>query len=186
MAYCEDEKQMNAILGCIEKANPTLHRLIHMLRNELVGFDEIKKPFRELLYKAPVDVRQPYCNCLIEICTDQLGFPTHRPHDLFHLGYIYGLYQRLETRGHSEWSVDLRTLSLSAAKTALDDWFEGIIDAEENGENLPPKFRVFSGYGSEKFRSVLTRYFKGIYQNLGPHFASARKRPQALWQIMLI
>jgi hypothetical protein len=149
MAYCEDEKQMNAILGCIEKANPTLHRLIHMLRNELVGFDEIKKPFRELLYKAPVDVRQPYCNCLIEICTDQLGFPTHRPHDLFHLGYIYGLYQRLETRGHSEWSVDLRTLSLGAAKTALDDWFEGIIEAEENGENLPPKFRVFTAYGSE-------------------------------------
>lgn len=170
MAYCEDEKQMNSILGCIEKANPTLHRLISMLRDGLVGFDEIKKSFRELLNRAPVDVRKPYCNCLIEICTDKLGFPSHRPRDLFHLGYVYGLYQGLETRRRSEWSVDLRRLSLGAAKAALDDWLEGVSEAVEDRESLPPQFRVFTGYGSDRFRSVLTRCLEGYLSESGAPF----------------
>ncbi|XP_078182653.1 pentatricopeptide (PPR) repeat-containing protein [Carex rostrata] len=167
MAQCKDEKQMNAILGCIEKANPTLYKLICMLRDKLVGFDEIQKSFRELLNRAPVNVRRPYCNCLIEICTDELGFPSHRPHELFHLGNIYGLYPHIETRRPSEWSVDLRRLSLGAAKAALHDWFESVAEAVEDRESLPPQFRVYTGHGLDRFKSVLTRYLDGYLSESG-------------------
>ncbi|KAJ1694677.1 hypothetical protein LUZ63_011375 [Rhynchospora breviuscula] len=170
MARCKDEMQMNAILACIEKASPMLHSLICMLWNESVGFDEIKESFRELLSKAPINVRRPYCNCLIDLCTFQPGFPSHRPRELFNLGNIYGLYQGFQTQRQSEWSVDLRGLSLGAARAALDDWLESVAETVEEGEGLPPQFRIFTGYGLDRFKSVLPRYLEGYLSETGAPF----------------
>ncbi|KAJ4785361.1 Pentatricopeptide repeat-containing protein [Rhynchospora pubera] len=175
MARCKDEMQMNAILACIEKASPMLHSLICMLWNESIGFDEIKKSFRELLSKAPINVRRPYCNCLIDMCTFRPGFPSDRPRELFHLGNIYGLYQGLQTQRLSEWSVDLRRLSLGAARAALDDWLESVAEAVEDSERLPPQFRIFTGYGLDRFKSALPNYLEGYLSDAGAPFHKSEK-----------
>ncbi|KAJ3678735.1 hypothetical protein LUZ60_002538 [Juncus effusus] len=170
MSLCKEERDIEIILNCIQKANSKLHKLILLLRDERVGFDEIKDLFRAILNQSSSVVRTPYCNCLIDICTNGSGFPLHRARNLFHLGRIYGLYPSLEAKRNSEWRLNLRTLSVGAAKAALEEWLENVAEAVEERESLPGEFRVFAGFGGGSNGSVLNGFVEEFLVDSGAPF----------------
>jgi len=54
-----------------------LVQFVEMLGEEETSFDRIKKELRGILNQANVEVRRPFCNCLIDICRNG-SFPSHR------------------------------------------------------------------------------------------------------------
>ncbi|KAG9452250.1 hypothetical protein H6P81_005154 [Aristolochia fimbriata] len=93
VTYCESDEEMKKVLDCLEKANPALVNFVRLIGREEVSFDVVKEEFRRMLNAAVVEVRRPFCNCLIDICRKQ-NLPE-RAHELLYLGTVYGLYPGL-------------------------------------------------------------------------------------------
>lgn len=151
-----DETEL--MLACLEKVNRNLVKLIRLLGDAQVGVDELKEELKAVLNAADSEVRRPYCNCLIDICQNH-GFPAHRSGELFHLAQHYGLYSKLHIRKDEEWLLDLRSLSVGAAKTAFDDWMKTISECSAQGKPLPEFFNVFTGSSTHKFAQGLASAF---------------------------
>ncbi|XP_048574295.1 uncharacterized protein LOC125555013 [Triticum urartu] len=151
-------EETELVLGCLEKFNGNLVKLIRMLGDDQVGTDELKEQLRAVLNAAETEVRRPYCNCLIDICQNH-GLPARRPRELFRLAQCYGLYSKLHIRKDDEWLLDLRSLSVGAAKTAFDDWMAALSERAAQGQTLPQSFNVFTGSSTHKFAQGLASAF---------------------------
>lgn len=153
VALCEEE-ELGSILACLEKANPRLVRFVDMLSKEDTRFDQVKEELRGILNQASVEVRRPFCNCLIDICRNHC-YPPQRAREILHLGNLYGLYPGLHAKSSNEWSLNLRSLSIGAANTAFGEWMKSLLNSLQNGEALPENFAVHAGAGTHKFSQGL-------------------------------
>ncbi|KAL0904876.1 hypothetical protein M5K25_027035 [Dendrobium thyrsiflorum] len=168
VALCE-EADMSKVVACLEKANPRLVRFVAMLGDEGAQFEEVKEELRGILNEANVDVRRPFCNCLIDICRNR-GYPSRRAHEILRLGTMYGLYSGLHTKGSKEWHLNLRSLSIGAANTVFEGWMETLFDSIEHEETLPQIFSVQTGSGAHRFSQGLAYAFSSYLKELASPF----------------
>lgn len=168
MAIC-DKTDISKVVSCLEKANPRLVGFVEMLGDEGAQFDEVKDELRGILNEAAVDVRRPFCNCLIDICRNR-GYPSRRAHELLRLGTMLGLYTGLHTKGSEEWYLNLRSLSVGAAYTAFEGWMETLCDSVEHEDALPQIFSVQTGSGAHRFSQGLGSAFSSHLKHLAAPF----------------
>ncbi|KAG6519451.1 hypothetical protein ZIOFF_022945 [Zingiber officinale] len=168
VALCK-EGEFDMLLACLDKANPRLVGLVKMLSDEQCTIDEIKTEFRRIMNESAVEVRRPFCNCLIDICMNQ-GFPSQRSNELLYLGTVFGLYQGLHVRKPDEWLLDLRSLSIGAAKTAFEEWMKNLLNSVEQEEILPQSFSIQAGSGTHKFSQGLASSFYTYLKKLAAPF----------------
>lgn len=168
LALCE-QGEMDLVLACLEEANARLVRYIEMLGKEETSFDQVKEELREILNQASVEVRRPFCNCLIDICRNR-SFPSQRANEILYLGNLYGLYPGLHTKSSGEWSLNLRSLSVGAAKTAFEEWVKSLSSSVENEEALPQSFCVHTGAGTHRFSQGLPVAFASHLNKLAAPF----------------
>uniref|UniRef100_A0A0E0KLR2 Smr domain-containing protein n=1 Tax=Oryza punctata TaxID=4537 RepID=A0A0E0KLR2_ORYPU len=166
-----DETEM--ILACLEKVRSNLVKLIRMLGDSRVGVDDLTVELKAILNAAAPEVRRPYCNCLIDICRNH-GYPCERAGELFRLARLYGLYSKIHTRKEEEWSLDLRSLSVGAAKTAFDDWMKTIWEHKE--EALPLTFSVYTGSSTHKFAQGLATAVASHLEQVGAPFRGSESQ----------
>ncbi|KAL6638578.1 hypothetical protein ACP70R_023689 [Stipagrostis hirtigluma subsp. patula] len=164
-----NEEEMEMVLATLEKVNKNLVKLIRMLGDALVGVDDLKEELKGILNAAASEVRRPYCNCLIDICQNH-GFPPQRAREVFHLAQTYGLYSKLQSRKDEEWSLDLRSLSVGAAKTAFDDWLNTISERLVQQKALPESFSVYTGSSTHKFAQGLASAFAAHLEQMAVPF----------------
>uniref|UniRef100_A0ACD6A808 Uncharacterized protein n=1 Tax=Avena sativa TaxID=4498 RepID=A0ACD6A808_AVESA len=163
-----DETEL--VLASLEKFNPNLVKLVRTLGDAQATTDEIKEELKAMLNGADSEVRRPYCNCLIDICHNH-GLPPQRAGQLFRLAQGYGLYSKLHIRKDNEWLLDLRSLSIGAAKTAFDDWMSTLSDhAAAQGQPLPQSFNVFTGSSTHKFAQGLASAFAALLEEMAVPF----------------
>ncbi|GJN22606.1 hypothetical protein PR202_gb10188 [Eleusine coracana subsp. coracana] len=146
------------VLSSLEKVNKNLVKLIRMLGDAQVGLEDLKVGLKDILSSAAHEVRRPYCNCLIDICQNH-GFLPQRAIEVFHLAQTYGLYSKLYSRKEEEWLLDLRSLSVGAAKTAFDDWMNTVSEHLLQQKPLPESFSVYTGSSTHKFAQGLATAF---------------------------
>ncbi|GMN36627.1 hypothetical protein TIFTF001_006164 [Ficus carica] len=143
------KEELSKITACIEKAYPKLGYVIKLL---LEGDDEngsFKKEASELFETIGADVRKAYCNCLIDLCTN-LNL-SDRASELLDLGLAQEVYTDLQSRSPSQWSLNLKGLSLGAALTALHVWIDDLSKTLESGEDFPPLLGINTGHGKHKY-----------------------------------
>ncbi|KAF8643957.1 hypothetical protein HU200_030221 [Digitaria exilis] len=162
-------EEMEMVLSSLEKVNKGLVTLIRVLGQDQLGADDLTKEFKGVLNAAAPEVRRPYCNCLIDICQNH-GFPPQRARDVFHLAQTYGLYSKLHSRKDEEWSLDLRSLSVGAAKTAFDDWMQTISERLVQHKALPETFSVYTGSSTHKFAQGLASAFAAHLEQMAVPF----------------
>ncbi|EEC76566.1 hypothetical protein OsI_14394 [Oryza sativa Indica Group] len=161
--------ETEVILACLEKVRSNLVKLIRMLGDARVGVEDLRVELKGILNSAAPEVRRPYCNCLIDICRNH-GYPSERAVELFRLARHYGLYSKIHTRKEEEWSLDLRSLSVGAAKTAFDDWMKTI---REHEEALPQTFSVYTGSSTHKFAQGLATAVASHLEQVGAPFRAS-------------
>ncbi|XP_062213918.1 pentatricopeptide repeat-containing protein At5g46580, chloroplastic-like [Phragmites australis] len=162
-------QEMDMVLASLEEVNKNLVKLIRMLGDAQVSVDNLKAELKGVLNAAGPEVRRPYCNCLIDICQNH-GFPPHRPREVFHLAQTYGLYSKLHSRKDEEWSLDLRSLSVGAAKTAFDDWMKTVSERLVQQKALPESFSVYTGSSTHKFAQGLASAFAAHLEQMAVPF----------------
>eukprot|EP01018_Ginkgo_biloba_P003662 Gb_17291 [translate_table: standard] len=148
LTRCEREER-GKVLGCIEKANPKLSSIATLLGEDDIDVEVVIEDFRAVLSESPEEVRKPYCNCLIDLCWN-LNF-LDRAHQLLDLGISFEVYSDLQSKSPTEWSLNLKTLSLGAALAAFQNWMSSLLKAVEDGEELPPVIGIHTGHGTHKF-----------------------------------
>lgn len=162
-------EETEVVLSSLEKVNQNLVKLIRMLGEDQVGVDDLTKELKGVLNAAAPEVRRPYCNCLIDICQNH-GFPPQRAREVFQLAHTYGLYSKLHSRKDGEWSLDLRSLSVGAAKTAFDDWMQTISELLVQQKALPESFSVYTGSSTHKFAQGLASAFATHLEQMAAPF----------------
>lgn len=158
------------VLACLEQANPRLFRFVRMLLedgegDEEAGFEMVKREFKSLMRDTAVASRDVFCNFFIDICRN--NDMLERAHALLYLGSLYGLYPGLHKKGADSWCLDLRTLSMGAAQTALEEWLQTLSGIVQQGEHLPEALLVRTGIGHS------------FYQGLADSFVSHAKKLNA-------
>lgn len=175
LTFCEGEDEVDKVLGCLEKANPRLVEFVKQIGKEEVSFDVMRELFRGILNDAVVEVRRPFCNCLIDICRSQ---NLHeRAHELLYLGTLYGLYPGLHNKNADEWSLNVRSLSVGAAQTAFLEWMRTLSKAVQREEALPKLFSVHAGAGTHKFSQGLAAAVASQLKKLAAPFRPNQERP---------
>ncbi|CAL4937173.1 unnamed protein product [Urochloa decumbens] len=169
VALSSSGEQMETVLSSLEKVSQNLVRLIRMLGEDRVGVDDLTKELKGVLNDAAPEVRRPYCNCLIDICHNH-GFPPQRARQVFQLAQTYGLYNKLHSRKDEEWSLDLRSLSVGAAKTAFDDWMQTVSERLVQQKPLPESFSVYTGSSTHKFAQGLASAFASHLEQMAVPF----------------
>ncbi|KAK8916444.1 Pentatricopeptide repeat-containing protein [Platanthera zijinensis] len=168
VAICGDT-ETSKVTACLEKANPRLARFLQMLPDDKIPLDKVRDELRGILNGAAVDVRRPFCNCLIDICRNR-GYPARRAQELLSLGMMYGLYPGLHAKGSEEWCLNLRSLSVGAANTAFEQWMETLSNSIERGEETPGSFCIQTGSGSHRISQGLGSAFSSYLENLAAPF----------------
>uniref|UniRef100_J3LUY1 Smr domain-containing protein n=1 Tax=Oryza brachyantha TaxID=4533 RepID=J3LUY1_ORYBR len=165
-------EETEMVLACLEKVRSDLVKLIRMLGDAGVGADDLTVKLKGILNAVAPEVRRPYCNCLIDICHNH-GYPSERAVELFRLARLYGLYSKIHTKKEEEWSLDLRSLSVGAAKTAFDEWMKTI---SEHKEGLPQTFSVYTGSSTHKFAQGLAAAFAAHLEQLEAPFHASESQ----------
>ncbi|KAL2901465.1 hypothetical protein RDABS01_026547 [Bienertia sinuspersici] len=165
---CNDIEDANKVLGCLERANPKLVSFISLMNEEGTGFETLKDSFKTVLTDAKVESRRPFCNCLIDICRKRNM--QERAHELLYLGTTFGLYPGLHNKTTSEWSLNVRSLSVGAALTALEEWMTSLLNIVGREEALPEMFSAYTGAGTHKFSQGLANAFGSHIEKLAAPF----------------
>ncbi|XP_031501548.1 pentatricopeptide repeat-containing protein At5g46580, chloroplastic-like [Nymphaea colorata] len=173
-SFCEND-EVDKVLACLARVNPRLVRFVEMISNPGIDFEMVKEEFRAVLNEASVEVRRPFCNCLIDICRKRNL--ASRAHELLYLGVVFGLYSGLHTKSNSEWSLNLRNLSVGAAYTALEDWVRALSKAVQRDEALPESFAIHTGVGAHKFSKGLSSIFDSHLKKMASPFNLNDQRP---------
>ena len=115
-----------------------------------------------------------FCNCLIDICRSK---NLHgRAHDLLYLGTLYGLYPSLHNKTVNEWGLDVRSLSVGAAQTALEEWMRTLVKIVKREEALLELFSAQTGAGTHKFSQVLSNSFASHLKKLAAPFRQSEEK----------
>ncbi|OVA01295.1 Smr protein/MutS2 C-terminal [Macleaya cordata] len=173
-SLCEEGEEFEMVLDCLEKGNSKLVGFVRLLGEKEVGFDKIKEELKEILNNVVVEVRRPYCNCLIDICRNR---NLHeRGHELLYLGTLYGLYPGLHSKTAEEWSLNLRSLSVGAAYTAFEEWMGTLSKIISREEELPELFSAYTGAGTHKFSQGLANSLDSHLKKLGVPFRQSEEK----------
>jgi pentatricopeptide repeat protein len=164
-------EEMEMVLSSLEKVNQNLVKLIRVLGDA----HDITKELKSVLNDAAPEVRRPYCNCLIDVCHNH-GFPPRRAREVFHLAQTYGLYSKVQSRKDEEWSLDLRSLSVGAAKTAFDDWIQTVSERWVQHKALPESFSVYTGSSTHKFAQGLASAFAAHLEQMAVPFHASESQ----------
>ncbi|KAL6008498.1 hypothetical protein ACLOJK_034010 [Asimina triloba] len=178
VTFCEED-EVGKVLDLLERVKPKLVEFVRMLWQEEIGFDALKEEFRSLLNNSSVEVRRPFCNCLIDICENQRL--TKRAHELLYLGALFGLYPGLHSKDADEWGLDVRSLSVGAASTALRDWLRSLSNAIEHQEELPKLLSVQAGVGTHKFAQGLASVVASLLKEVGAPFQQHEEKPGSFY-----
>ncbi|KAH6774108.1 pentatricopeptide repeat-containing protein [Perilla frutescens var. frutescens] len=171
VSYCEGE-DVDKVLACLEQANLELVAFVKMLTSdESTDFDVVKEEFKRILSNTAVESRRPFCNCLIDICRNRNYH--ERAHELLYLGSLYGLYPGLHTKTQEEWRLNVRSLSVGAAQTALEEWMGTLAKIVQRQESLPALFSANTGSGNHKFSQGLGSAFASHVEKLAAPFTES-------------
>ncbi|KAK4803974.1 hypothetical protein SAY86_003791 [Trapa natans] len=173
-SVCEDQDDFLKVLGCLNRANSKLVNFVKLLQDESVNFEKVTEEFKIVISETTVEARRPFCNCLIDICRNQ---NLHeRAHELLYLGSVYGLYPGLHNKTADEWSLDVRSLSVGAAQTALEEWMRTLSRIVKREEVLPQLFSAQTGTGTHKFSQGLANAFASHVSKLAAPFRQSEER----------
>ncbi|CAN1198975.1 Pentatricopeptide repeat-containing protein At5g46580, chloroplastic [Linum perenne] len=175
LALCESNEEEGKVLGCLQKCNcPKLVGLLKMIEDETTSFQVVKEEFKTVMSSTETESRRPFCNCLIDICRSK-DLKT-RAHELLYLGTLFGLYPDLHNVSRDEWSLDVRSLSVGAAYTALEEWMGTLEKFMNKKEELPEVFSAQTGSGTHKFAQGMANSFAAQVEKLGAPFRQCEKR----------
>jgi len=167
VALCESDEDTVKVVGCLRKCNrPKLVRLLKMVMEDetAISFEVVKEEFKTVMSSTETESRRPFCNCLIDICRSK-ELQT-RAHELLYLGTLFGLYPDLHNVTRVEWSLDVRSLSIGAAYTALEEWM-GTLGKFVEKEELPELFAAHTGSGTHKFAQGMANSFAAHVEKIG-------------------
>ncbi|KAE8689819.1 Pentatricopeptide repeat-containing protein [Hibiscus syriacus] len=142
-------EELAKLNDCIGKANPKLGGVVKLLVGEQNDEGDFKNEASELFNCISSDVKKAYCNCLIDLCVN-LDL-LERACELLELGLSLEIYAGIQSRSPTQWSLNLKSLSLGAALTALHVWINDLAKAPELGEELPPLLGINTGHGKHKY-----------------------------------
>ncbi|KAI4327257.1 hypothetical protein L6164_019741 [Bauhinia variegata] len=168
VSLCEKSKDEKKVLACLQQANPNLVVFIKLVVDKKTSFETVKEEFKGIMSNAAVEVRRPFCNCLIDICRNK-GL-QERAHELLYLGTLFGLYPGLHNKTADEWCLDVRSLSVGAAQTALEEWMGTLTRIVQREEQLPELFLAQTGTGAHKFSQGLGIAFASHVKKLAAPF----------------
>ncbi|KAL5862539.1 hypothetical protein ACOSQ3_000053 [Xanthoceras sorbifolium] len=174
VSLCETSEDVNKVVACLQQANPKLVSLMKLIQDEKTGLETVKEEFRSVIRDTAVDARRPFCNCLIDICRNTNL--DERAHELLYLGTLYGLYPGLHNKTVGEWSLDVRSLSIGAAHTALEEWMGTLAKIVEREEVLPELFLAQTGTGTHKFSQGLATSFASHVKKLAAPFKQSEEK----------
>jgi len=173
-SLCDESEDVAKVLACLKQANPRLVALVRLIEEEETSFETLKEEFRAVVSGAVVETRRPFCNCLIDICRKR---DLHgRAHELLYMGTLYGLYPDLHHKTVKEWSLDVRSLSVGAAHTALEEWMGTLTKFVQRNEELPELFSAHTGSGTHKFSQGLANSFDSHVKKLAAPFRQSEER----------
>ncbi|XP_050232670.1 pentatricopeptide repeat-containing protein At5g46580, chloroplastic [Mercurialis annua] len=174
VSLCEESRDADKVLACLQEANPKLVALLKLIEDEKSSFESLKEEFKAIVTEAAVDARRPFCNCLIDVCRSR---NLHgRAHELLYLGTLYGLYPDLHNKTVYEWSLDVRSLSVGAAHTALEEWMGTLTRFVQRDEALPELFSAHTGTGTHKFSQGLANAFATHVEKLAAPFTQSEEK----------
>lgn len=174
VSLCEESEDANRVLACLQQANPRLVALVRLIEEEKTSYETVKEEFRVIVSDTAVEARRPFCNCLIDICRSR---NLHcRAHELLYLGTLYGLYPDLHHKTADEWSLDVRSLSVGAAHTALEEWMGTLTKFVQRDEALPEMFSAHTGTGTHRFSQGLANAFAAHVEKLSAPFRQCKER----------
>ncbi|KAK6269164.1 hypothetical protein QUC31_013324 [Theobroma cacao] len=165
-------EELAKLTDCIKKANPKLGHVVKLLVEEQDGQGNFKNEASELFNCIGSDVKKAYCNCLIDLCVN-LDL-LERACELLELGLSLEIYADVQSRSPTQWSLNLKSLSLGAALTALHVWINDLTKVLESGEELPPLLGINTGHGKHKYSDKgLATVFESHLKELDAPFHEA-------------
>lgn len=167
VSYCQGE-DLNKVLACLQEANSKLVDFIKLLENDETDFNTLNTEFRKILNSTSVDSQRPFCNCLIDICRSRNLLK--RSHELLYCGLACNLYPGLHTKTPEEWRLNVRSLSVGAAHTALEDWMSTLTKLIQHQETLPELYSASTGAGTHKYSQGLANAFASHVNKLDAPF----------------
>ncbi|KAJ4728732.1 Pentatricopeptide repeat-containing protein [Melia azedarach] len=174
VSLCETSEDVDKVIACLQQANPKLVAFVQLIEDDKIGIETVKEEFRTVTRNTAVDARRPFCNCLIDICRKR---NLHkRAHELLYLGTLYGLYPGLHNKTVDEWSLDVRSLSVGAAHTALEEWMGTLAKIVLREEVLPQLFLAQTGTGTHKFSQGLATAFASHVKKLAAPFRQSEEK----------
>lgn len=174
VSLCENEDDEEKVVTCLEQANPRLVALVKLLQEEEISFETIKEEFRSVIGNTAIEARRPFCNCLIDVCRNRNL--QERAHELLYLGILFGLYPGLHNKTADEWCLDVRSLSVGAAHTALEEWMGTLCKIVQRKEALPEMFSAQTGTGTHKFSQGLGSSFAAHVRKLAAPFRQSGEK----------
>ncbi|KAG7015666.1 Pentatricopeptide repeat-containing protein, chloroplastic, partial [Cucurbita argyrosperma subsp. argyrosperma] len=168
VSLCDNNEDISKVFTCLQQANPKLVAFVNLLQQNDITFDVIKDEFRTILGETATEARRPFCNCLIDICRNQNL--SKRAHELLYLGSLYGLYPGLHNKTEGEWCLDVRSLSVGAAQTALEEWMITLSKIVQREEALPELLSAQTGAGTHRFSQGLANSFASHVEKLAAPF----------------
>ncbi|KAG6549732.1 hypothetical protein Mapa_008712 [Marchantia paleacea] len=146
---CETEEDRTPVLRCLQKAKPTLFRIVSLLLSENVNPGELEEQVRSLLADSVSDSQRPFCNSLIDFCLT-LGY-KERAESLLALAESLKVYPgSLRTHTNLVWILHLRSLSFSTAQCALAVWINFLRNQVAEEQELPETLVIETGAGRNR------------------------------------
>ncbi|EXB99769.1 hypothetical protein L484_023300 [Morus notabilis] len=174
VSMCDDVGDEEKVLACLQQANPKLVVFVRLLQGEETSFKTVKDEFRSVISDTSIEARRPFCNCLIDMCRNRGHH--ERAHELLYLGTLYGLYPGLHNKTAKEWCLDVRSLSIGAAQTALEEWMGTLYRIVQRKEELPELFSAQTGVGTHKFSQGLANSFASHAEKLAAPFRQSEEK----------
>lgn len=164
-------EELSKLIDCVEKANPKLGHLVKILVDQN-GEVSLKNIAHELFDSIGSDVKKAYLNCLMDLCVN-LNL-LEKACELLELGLSLEIYNDIQSRSPTQWSLHLKSLSLGAALTALHVWIKDLSELFKSGEELPPLLGINTGHGKHKYSDKgLATTFESHLKELNAPFHEA-------------
>ncbi|XP_054824015.1 pentatricopeptide repeat-containing protein At5g46580, chloroplastic [Prosopis cineraria] len=174
VSLSQNSNDEEKVLACLQQANPKLVAFVKLMVEEKTSFETVREQFKGIMSDAAVEVRRPFCNCLIDICRNK--DLQERAHELLYLGTLYGLYPGLHNKTADEWCLDVRSLSVGAAQTAVEEWMGTLARLVQREETLPGLLLAQTGTGIHKFSQGLGISLATHLKKMGAPFRQSEEK----------
>lgn len=166
------KEELSKLVECVEIANQKLGNVVKILLEGEKSEGQFREAASELFDVISIEVKKPYCNCLIDLCVN-LNL-LDRACELLDLGVKSRIYTDIQSKTPTQWSLHLKSLSLGAALTSLHVWMNDLMKAVEGGEELPPVLGINTGHGKHKYSEKgLAGVFEAHLKELNAPFHEA-------------